>query len=534
MNRAAFMFGLVSTSALGLAGEQQAAACGGCFHPPTQTVSDITDERMLLSVSPLQTTLYDQLRYTGNPTSFAWVLPIRGTVDVGLSADVLFDSIDVLTETQIIPPEPNCPSPNCFFAVAGAAASSGTSSDVGPPESPVTVLKQENVGPYATVQLHSTDSSALDAWLAQNGYNVTPDVAPVIAEYITEGFDFLAMKLLPNQGVQAMRPVRVTTPGASLSLPLRMAAVGTGPEVGISIWVVADGRYEPQNFPFFHIDDSALVWDFAMSQSNYTTLRLQDEANLKGKGWEIESSISVNEQTITSVILSGGQYYGGGGLGGFVAPAPADPSLDYLPIPASGDAGTEAGAGQTAEEVRTADVNALFAGMTGPNVRVTRIRSDILHSAMTADFVIQASADQSELSNVRNVTQSVNLTCPLYNGCTQVGTGTPAQAAASIAATSGSAGTSGTISTSGSVVASGSFAEDAAAPGSDASTSGSFVGSAGQAGVGTPKGTENGGGCVASAPTSRGSAATLGAMAGLLGLFGVRIVRSRRRLARKA
>ncbi len=535
MNRTAFIFGLASTSALGLAGEHQAAACGGCFHPPTQTVSDITDERMLLSVSPQQTTLYDQLRYTGNPTSFAWVLPIRGTVAVGLSADVLFDSIDVLTETQIIPPQPNCPSPNCFFTVPGAAASSGAASAGGVAESPVTVLKQENVGPYATVQLHSTDSSALEAWLAQNGYNITADVAPVIAEYITEGFDFLAMKLLPNQGVQAMRPVRVTTPGASLSLPLRMAAVGTGSSVGISIWVVADGRYEPQNFPFFHIDDSAIVWDFAMNQSNYTTLRVQNEANLKGKGWEIESSISLNEQTITNVILSGGQYYGGGGFGGISAPAPADPSLDYLPIPASGDGGTEAGVGQTAEEVRTADVNALFVGMTGPNVRITRIRSDILHSAMTADFVIQASSDQSELSNIRNVTQSVNLTCPIYNGCMQVGTGTPAQAAASIAATSGSTGStgstgaSGASSTSGSVVASGSFASGVSS-GSAGGTAGSLGGSAG---VVTPKATEGGGGCVASAPTSRGSAATLGAMAGVLGLFGVRVVRSRRRLARK-
>jgi uncharacterized protein DUF2330 len=522
MNRKSLILGLsVASLGLAFAPERDAAACGGCFHPPTQTVSDITDERMLFSVSTQQTTLYDQLRYTGNPTSFAWVLPIRGTVQVGLSADVLFDSIDVLTETQIIPPEPNCPSPNCFLgAVPGAAANSGSASaDAG--SLAVTVLKQENVGPYATVQLASTDSGALEAWLAQNGYNITADVAPVIAEYITEGFDFLAMKLLPNQGVQAMRPVRVTTPGASLSLPLRMAAVGTGPEVGISIWVVADGRYEPQNFPFFHIDDSALVWDFAVSQSNYTTLRVQNEANLMGKGWEIESSISLNEQTITNVILSGGQYYGGG-FGGPIA-APADPSLDYLPVPGSADAGAEGGVGQTAEEVRTADVNALFVGITGPNVRVTRIRSDILHSAMTADFVLQASADQSELSNVRNVTQSVNLVCPIYNGCSVVGQGTPAQAAASIAATSGSPGTSGTTSTSGSpgsgYVASGSIG-----------TSGSLGGS-GVVAV-SPKSTSNGG-CVASAQSSRGSAATLGAIAGVLGLFGVRGVRSRRRFARK-
>jgi uncharacterized protein DUF2330 len=527
MNRATLILGLsLATSGLSLARERDAAACGGCFHPPTQTVSDITDERMLLSVSTLQSTLYDQLRYTGSPTNFAWVLPIHGTVDVGLSADVLFDSMDVLTETQINPPAPNCPTPNCFMGGSSGAATAGGGAEA--PAGTVTVTKQENVGPYATVQLHATDSSALDNWLAQNGYNVAADVAPVIAEYVAEGFDFLAMKLLPNQGVQAMRPVRVTTPGASLSLPLRMAGVGTGPEVGITIWVVADGRYEPQNFPFFHIDDSALVWDFAMNESNYTTLRVQNEANLMGKGWEIESSISLNEQTITNVILSGGQYYSSGGFGGAVA-APADPSLDYLPVAASGDAGAEGGAegavSETAEEVRTADVNALFAGLTGPNVRVTRIRSDLLHTAMTADFVLQASADQSELSNIRNVTQSVNLTCPLYSGCQIIGMGTPAQAAASISGGSAQSGAAG----SGSLGTSGAFGSGSIG------ASGSFSGSPGQSGAssGTSK-SLSGGGCAASSQSSRGSAAAFAAMAGLLGLVGVRIVRSRRRVARKA
>ncbi len=476
MNRATLIFGIsLGASGLALAGERDAAACGGCFHPPTQTVSDITDERMLLAVSTLQSTLYDQLRYMGSPTNFAWVLPIHGTVDVGLSADVLFDSFDAMTTTQIVPPVPNCPSPNCRQSsgpTANAAVGGGAGADM---SGTVTVTKQENVGPYATVQLHATDSSALENWLAENGYNIPTDVAPVVAEYVKEGFDFLAMKLLPNQGVQAMRPVRVTTPGASLSLPLRMAAVGTGASVGITIWVVADGRYEPQNFPFFHIDDSALVWDFSTSQSNYAALRSQNEANLKGKGWEIESSISLNEQTITNVILSGGQYYGGGGGGGLATPA--DPSLDYLPV-GDPDAGAEGGVTESAEEVRTADVNALFAGITAPNVRVTRIRSDIAHAAMTADFVLQASADQSELSNIRNVTQSVNLTCPIYNGCSVVGMGTPAQATASVGGSSHGSGSGNN-------------------------------------------------GCSASLSSGQGSTA-LGAIAGMLGLVAARMLRTRR------
>jgi MYXO-CTERM domain-containing protein len=49
------------------------------------------------------------------------------------------------------------------------------------------------------------------------------------------------------------------------------------------------------------------------------------------------------------------------------------------------------------------------------------MRSDITHAAMTTDFILQAAPDQSELTNVRNVTQAVNLTCPVYNGCNVVG-----------------------------------------------------------------------------------------------------------------
>jgi hypothetical protein len=500
MNRSKLALSVATAlSAVSFAGERQASACGGCFHPPTQTVTDITDERMLLAVSGAQSTLYDQIEYSGSPTSFAWVLPIHGTVTVGLSADVLFDAIDTLTATQINPPPQNCPSPNCAALNAPGFALGGGASTGAGDAGAVTVLSQENVGPYQTVQLHSTDSGALDAWLTQNGYNIPTSVQSILDAYVTEGFDFLAMKLLPNEGVQAMRPVRVTTSGASLSLPLRMASVGTGAVTGISIWVVADGRYEPQNFPFFHIDDSQLVWDWSANISNYTTLRVQQEANLKNAGWEIESSIALNEQLITNVILSGGQYYGNG----LASSAPIDATQDYLPV-GDPDGGTDAGY-ESAEEVRGDDIAALFAGLTGPTVRLTRIRSDIAQTAMTSDFVLKASSDQSELSNVRQVTQSVNLTCPIYNGCNVVGTGTLAQAQASV----GDGGTP-LDATVGEGTGTGPFGEASA-----------------------PAGTKSGGGCEASAQNGSGSGVGFGALAGMIGLAAGRVIRNKRK-AREA
>jgi hypothetical protein len=500
----------LTASALAVLAERDAAACGGCFHPPTQTASDITDERMLLAASTTQSTLYDQIQYAGNPTSFAWVLPIHGTVDVGLSADVLFDSFDALTATQIVSPAPNCaPPPSCGVNFGAFAAADG---GVAGPGEAVTVTKAENVGPYATVQLHSSDASALDNWLAANGFSIPADVVTVINQYVAEGFDFLAMKLLPNQGVQSMRPVRVTTPGASLSLPLRMAAVGTGATVGITIWVVSDGRYEPQNFPFFHIEDSDLVWDFSTSSSNYTTLRQKNEALLGGKGWEIESSIELNQQLITNVILSGGQYYGNrGGFGGVSQAAPADAALDYLAI-GSPDAGADSGAYQSAEDVRTADIAALFTGLSGSNVRVTRMRSDISHAAMTQDFVLQASTDQSEVSNVRNVTKSVNLVCPVYPACSSGSSGGSSSGVSGGTGSSGAPGAPLTQSPPGLV------GVTQRNPGGASSGSG---------------GAGDGGGCVASARSTSDAAASFGALAGVIGLALLRVVRSRRRAANR-
>jgi MYXO-CTERM domain-containing protein len=513
MKRAALALGIgAAVVSVAVVHERRAAACGGCFTPPTQTASDVTDERMLLSVSTLQTTLYDQIRYAGTPSSFAWVLPIHGTVDVGLSADVLFDSVDVLTQTQIQAPPLNCPVPIACQGNFGGSSGSGSGgggfaaadASAGPPG--VTVIKAQNVGPYATVQLATNgDPTALNTWLATNGFNIPADVVPTLDAYVREGFDFLAMKLLPDQGVQSMRPVRVTTSGASLSLPLRMAAIGTGATVGITIWVVGDGRYEPQNFPFFHIEDASLVWDFSTSSSNYTTLRQQYEQALGGKGWEIESSISLGEDLVSNVILSGGTYYGYGyGPGGYPGAGTADAGGDYLPTTSA-----DGGIAETSDQVRADDIKTLFAGMAGPSVRVTRIRSDISHAAMTTDFVLQASQDQSALSNVRQATQSINEQCPIYGpDCSIIGNGTPAQAAASGPPSGGIGGIWGY--------------------GGNGMTGGSMFGSS----SGSVGGGGNGGkasGC--STTTTEGSSGFpvgLVAIAGVLGLASLRARRARR------
>jgi len=410
-------------------GAKDAKACGGCFHEPNENDSPVTAHRMIISVSPTQSTLYDQIQYVGSPSSFAWVLPIHGTVDVGLSADVVFGTLDTLTQTQVLQPQANCPAaPTCGDTFNAAPQAGAASADAG--AGGVTVLKQQVVGPYATVQLAATDPMALNTWLTQNGYLVPSSVQPIVAAYVNEGFGFLALKLVPGANVQSMRPVRVTTPGAGVDLPLRMVAAGTGATVGITLWVLSDGRYEPQNFPWFHIDDSQIVWDWSTTSSNYKTLRAQNEQSLGGRGWEVESSLSLSQYNVTNVVLNGGASFGGPGG----APAANDYEAATLP---------DGGAG-TADQARMDDMATLFAGITMPNVRVTRLRSDLAHSALDQDLTLQASMDQSELSNIRTVSQQVNEPqCPIYGSdCGIIGYGPRGQGGSAGNGASGGTGSS--------------------------------------------------------------------------------------------
>ncbi len=202
---------------------------------------------------------------------------IKGVASVGLSSDALFGNLDAQTKVTVNSPLVSCPPPCTNSPVRG-------NFDGGAPGG-VVVTAQEVVGPYETVQLSSSDPAALTDWLAQHNYAIPADVQPIIQAYVAEGFGFLALKLVPGAGIQSMRPVRVTSPGASTVLPLRMVAAGVGATTPISLWVLGEGAYIPSNFSWFTIPESALIWSWDSMSSNYAQLRKDAFAANGGNGW---------------------------------------------------------------------------------------------------------------------------------------------------------------------------------------------------------------------------------------------------------
>jgi hypothetical protein len=436
--RASLVCALVGSLAASLLETDDAWACGGCFHspPPAQVVIDsslVTAHRMALSISPAQTVLWDQIRYSGSPTEFAWVLPVRAGARIELSTDAWMAALDASTQTIITGPTPACggAAPTQREGSGGGCGSSfgssalyanGAADDAGASTPAVEVISQSVVGPYDSVTVRASQGQALDAWLVQNGYDVPSSLLPTIGAYTTAGFDFIALKLQPGQGVQAMQPVRVVSPGADPTLPLRMVAAGIGSHVGLELYVLSEGRYHTQNFPDATIDFTRLAWDPYNDISTYSTLAGNALAAGGGAGWLTEFS-------------------GRADLGGFsVAPNPglrlAYTTTCVPSFPACGG-GTDAGPGDAAPAAPASmctqvlscdDLDVAMNGIAAGALWVTRLRADLPAGALATDLVIEATASQAPVSNLHTTEK---YTDPKYNPCAGAAPAKPAAASSS-------------------------------------------------------------------------------------------------------
>lgn len=378
---------LALTFALGVAAgamPSTASACGGCFGPQ-QTVQVVTDHRMVMAIHSDESILWDQIRYTGRPEDFSWVLPVRGDVQVMTAASAFFDELDAATAPVLQAPAA-CPSTSRGlggFASAGASAPSLADSNNG-----VTVIRTETVGPYQAVLLRGTDADALATWLRSNGYAIPPALEPMIQSYNDMHMDFYAMRLRPGEGVQAMQPVRVRFASPSPVLPLRMIAAGAADKVGVNLVVVGEGRWETQNFPTVRVDASALVWDWRANSSNYNDVFRAAVNGAGGRGWVVESAQSSQnyQWRLTSAAQS--------------------------------------------------DWAVAVAGLSNP--WVTRLRTDLAVRYLDRDLQLAASSDESAVPNFITITRTRNAPQCINSDGFYTGTDTTAAAGLTCAARPGS------------------------------------------------------------------------------------------------
>ncbi len=272
----------------------RALACGGCFPGPTGSPTAVDAHRMVMVVSPSASTLWDQIVYAGDPSDFVWVLPVASGARVVLADNGFFEALT--QETQILmqappPPPARCPDPCLGLGFIASEASA----DFMPRPSPVRVEFQGVVGPYETATIESDDPRALLTWLNENGYRVDDALLPIIDHYVGLRMSFAVLRLRPGEGVDRMQPVRVTTPGLSTTLPLRMVAAGVAVDLSLELFVFAESRMEPTNFGNAEVDRAAITYDWRTSSFDYEA-RFEDAifaGDGPGRNWVTEYAAPV-------------------------------------------------------------------------------------------------------------------------------------------------------------------------------------------------------------------------------------------------
>jgi hypothetical protein len=446
---------LAAPFALTLAASGDAQACGGCFAPP-EVNTIVNSHRMALSVSPKQTVLWDQIRYSGDPESWAWILPVKPGAVVELSTDAWFETLDAATTATVFAPPISCNSGPDFDCGCGSSADSAGSGGEFGGGNDVTVVHRGTVGPFETVTLSTETPGVLDDWLTTAGYAIPADAAPIIDAYVDEGFDFIALKLQPNKGVDEMKPVRIVQPGAVPTLPLRMVAIGAGPNVAVTLFVISEGRWSAKNFKNTEVPVDLLSWDFADQSSNYAPLREKVLAENGGATWLTTFArpkvlLSTFNRAVTGQLFFGfdanfnaintlaagyvkqgvanGEATDEGCIPSFAKfadstfivsdPCPAgkssvDPSCGVVAAGEIDARQFECGAVDAIETATLDDISSALTGLHPNDVWVTRMEANLPRAALANDLVLEPAAAQVDVENEVRARQATNIEsfCP--------------------------------------------------------------------------------------------------------------------------
>ncbi len=243
-------------------------ACGGffCFQQPV----DQSAERILYIVEDTAVTLQIQISYTGNDAQFSWVLPLAkapaqnpdGTY-LNVGSDAIFTILEQATQPlfqyQLDPKAPtNCYlNGGCGFEDAGGTGGGGGPGTNG---SGVTVVLQENVGPYNAVVIQGSTGKDVADWLNTNGYQQPDSALPLLDTYAKQGNVFLALRLQKDKTAGDLVPIVVKVAEPGPCLPIRLTQIASQPDMPIVAWVLAGKRAIPKNFLHVVVNDAVVDW----------------------------------------------------------------------------------------------------------------------------------------------------------------------------------------------------------------------------------------------------------------------------------
>jgi len=299
-------------------------ACGGffCNRPPVNSPPLIAQaaENVVFVLDRDQTTgagiveAHVQIVYSGDVDKFSWIVPVTSLPTLGVGNDLLFQILEPRTRptfnlswTQ----DGNCQGGGGGFACGGASSSAtanpgGGPQDAGKGPHAVDVAFRGNVGPYETAIVRSDDPQALETWLVDNQYYVSPEASQIITGYVNTGSYFVALRLQQGRDVTEIQPIVLKLAAEEGCLPLKLTAIASTQDLRINIWVLGAGRAVPLNYT--EISLNLLKLDWFSQGGNYDKLLGEAANEAGGNAFAIEyaqpASLSQSWFAVPSTALS--------------------------------------------------------------------------------------------------------------------------------------------------------------------------------------------------------------------------------------
>jgi hypothetical protein len=260
----------------------RAQACGGLFCATSSPVNQAAEQIVFVDHPGDTVTAIIQIMYEGPAHEFAWVLPVPGVPDVGVSSDHALEAIKQATNPTYMLQTTAMSCGGTTNNSLGGRSFSGADAD-GADRPGVSVAASGAVGPYDyhviafDAQLQHPEDAAIE-WLTGNGYDVG-DLGPeLLRPYLEERLNLIAFKLTKGNDAGSIRPVILTYESVLPSIPIRPTAVAANDDMGVMVWVLGENRAVPQNYKSLELNEALLDWFNPMRNYNEVVIRAANEA----------------------------------------------------------------------------------------------------------------------------------------------------------------------------------------------------------------------------------------------------------------
>lgn len=193
--------------------------------PSPGTTISVTSERAIVSSAAGVETIVLSLNVDSKIAQTGLIIPTPSAATVSPGDPKLFDELDSVTT-------PTKRYVDDWWGTGPAATDDS---------SPV-VVSRVAVGGLEATTLSASNSSALGAWLAANGFAIPVETSSLLTQYVAKGWYFTAIKLAATKPlVGPLDPIQISFPASQLIYPLGMSRAATTGQ-SLRLYVLADTR----------------------------------------------------------------------------------------------------------------------------------------------------------------------------------------------------------------------------------------------------------------------------------------------------